>query len=44
MVEDFFHKESAEEKLRCAYENNRGYTRVSQEVYVLSLRWKVCAS
>lgn len=33
-IEDFFGQETAEEKLRCAYDNNRGYTRVSQEVYV----------
>ncbi|ORY87409.1 hypothetical protein BCR35DRAFT_289460 [Leucosporidium creatinivorum] len=30
--EEFFGQETAEEKLRCAYANNRGYTRVSQEV------------
>lgn len=31
MSEDFFHNETEDEKMRCAYENNRGYTKVSQE-------------
>lgn len=32
LTEAFFGQETAEEKLRCAYDSNRGYTRVSQEV------------
>lgn len=33
-TERFFAEETEEEKRRCAYQNNMGYTRVSQETCV----------
>lgn len=43
LAERFFRDETDDEKQRCAYADNKGYTKVSQEVYVPSPRL-ACAS